>query len=461
MTSDPKRIILGIDSGARFLLKGGRNRQGMSMRLITILLALAIPLGGSAYGQAGQDPGEPDTLRIDSATAFVTGIGIVPITFFNDESLTQVETTLRHVSPEVRIDSFSFADGRVDSETYSNNFLLNADSNIVTLFSLSFATPIPPGQGLLGKLFLSYSQTISPQGVSIDSTIWVVGPILHSTSFRASGSSQSFKPQFIPGYLDILRAPDTFDSVWVADVEAAPGSEVAVDVYAFNERNLAEIALALDYSTTDLTLDSVSFVGTRSEPAPTKIWQPQPSLHKVYTVVKFALAAPLLPGSGPVARLHFTIDPLTPEGLILIDSTTVGIKSRTQFTLTPADGSLSFVPLFDRGGITVTEATDVEDITTDENLPTEYELAQNYPNPFNPMTNIELSLPTAGYVEIDVFNILGRRVRRMVERELPAGIHRVVFDGRDDSGSPLATGVYFYRISAGDFHATRKMLLLK
>jgi hypothetical protein len=429
-------------------------------RTISALLTLLIALF-PAIGRAAEDPNQPDTLRVDSVTSFVTGLGVVPVTLFNDEELTLIEVTLRHESSQIKIDSFSFAGGRLDNASFWNSAFINSDSNIVAVSTFSFGEWIPVGSGLLGKLYLSYSQTITPQGIPIDTTTWLAGfpPILHTTSFRVGG--ESFKPVFIPGYLDILAAPASFDSVWVDNVDAAPGEPISVSVNAYNERNLAQIALALSYGTDNLVLDSVTFAGTRSASAPSKTVQTQPDFHTLYTVIEFGSAAPLAPGLGAVAQLHFTVDPDTPEGVIEIDSTTVGINSRTRFWLTAADGNISLEPLFTAGSVSVTIQTDVEDITEPSSLPTEYYLSQNYPNPFNPTTNIELSLPRSGHVEIDVFNILGRRVCRLIDRELPAGVHRIVFDGRGDDGAPLATGVYFYRITSGDFHDSKKMLLVK
>jgi len=147
--------------------------------------------------------------------------------------------------------------------------------------------------------------------------------------------------------------------------------------------------------------------------------------------------------------------------VIVIDSTTVGIISNTRFTLTAVDGSNWFVPLFTPGSVDVKIPTDVEDVTDRDNLPKDYHLAQNYPNPFNPSTSIEFSLPVAGHVQVEVFNILGRRVRRLIDRDLSAGEHRIVFDARTDRGSSLATGIYFYRLTTDGFQDTRKMLLLK
>jgi hypothetical protein len=94
-------------------------------------------------------------------------------------------------------------------------------------------------------------------------------------------------------------------------------------------------------------------------------------------------------------------------------------------------------------------------------LPDDFELAQNYPNPFNPITHIAFSLPERAHVTLEIFNVLGRRVMTLVDSELPAGKHRVTWGGADASGIPVASGVYFYRIRAGDYAKSRKMLLVK
>ena len=94
-------------------------------------------------------------------------------------------------------------------------------------------------------------------------------------------------------------------------------------------------------------------------------------------------------------------------------------------------------------------------------LPNTFTLGQNYPNPFNPATAIEFTVPRRSHVTIDIFNVLGQRVRRLVDGPVEAGIHRVVWDGRNESGMPVASGVYLYRMVTGGFEQTRKMLLLK
>ena len=90
------------------------------------------------------------------------------------------------------------------------------------------------------------------------------------------------------------------------------------------------------------------------------------------------------------------------------------------------------------------------------NIPVAFELKQNFPNPFNPATTINYSIPQSGFVTIKLYDILGRQVATLVNDNKPAGNYSAKFDG-----SKLVSGVYFYRMEAGSFSQTKKLLLLK
>jgi hypothetical protein len=94
-------------------------------------------------------------------------------------------------------------------------------------------------------------------------------------------------------------------------------------------------------------------------------------------------------------------------------------------------------------------------------LPAVYSLGQNRPNPFNPSTKISFELPNSGKVNLEIYNVRGEIVARLLEREMPAGRHTVQWDGTDRNGVRVPSGEYIYRIEAGAFTDAKKMMLLK
>lgn len=89
-------------------------------------------------------------------------------------------------------------------------------------------------------------------------------------------------------------------------------------------------------------------------------------------------------------------------------------------------------------------------------IPKEFSLSQNYPNPFNPSTTIEFTLPKSEYVELKVYNILGKEISTLVSEKLNQGSHTYTFDG-----SNLASGIYYCQLTAGEYREVKKMILLR
>jgi len=98
----------------------------------------------------------------------------------------------------------------------------------------------------------------------------------------------------------------------------------------------------------------------------------------------------------------------------------------------------------------------ITSVIEDNNLPQAFILEQNYPNPFNPKTKIRFKLPEKTYVQLEIFDILGRRVSTLIKKEMNAGTYETEFDGHR-----FASGIYIYRIQAGSFISSKKMILLK
>ncbi|MFZ5979638.1 MAG: T9SS type A sorting domain-containing protein [Candidatus Zixiibacteriota bacterium] len=127
----------------------------------------------------------------------------------------------------------------------------------------------------------------------------------------------------------------------------------------------------------------------------------------------------------------------------------------------PSNPVIDFMP-FTSGPVDIYDTTLVEVVDkTPENLPERFNLAQNYPNPFNAGTVIGFTLLRRAEVSLEIYDILGRRVRNLWAGVCVSGEYEMVFDGRDDNRKPLASGIYFYRLKADDVVQSKKMIILK
>ena len=126
------------------------------------------------------------------------------------------------------------------------------------------------------------------------------------------------------------------------------------------------------------------------------------------------------------------------------------------------EGDLLNLELAGEGILEMSGGTGVlEDLENREAGPEQFRLSPNYPNPFNAGTIIPFALADHGPVRMTVYNSVGRRVRTLVDGELPAGAHQAAWDGRDEGGEEVASGVYLVRLRAGSGTATRRLLLLR
>jgi uncharacterized membrane protein len=177
-------------------------------------------------------------------------------------------------------------------------------------------------------------------------------------------------------------------------------------------------------------------------------------------------------GSGFPTYCNFRLTNISTGGTGLFKYDSLYLDGEASYIIhNPNWDSLDTAPLkilIDLGGngtiddslILNNQATDVDE-SGDLGLPKTFQLCHNYPNPFNPATTIEYSLPHRADVVIEIFDVLGRKVRQLVNETKAAGVYQVTWNGTDQSGVPVSTGVYLYRIQAGDFVESRKMLLIK
>ena len=110
----------------------------------------------------------------------------------------------------------------------------------------------------------------------------------------------------------------------------------------------------------------------------------------------------------------------------------------------------------------LTFSIDVSSLSIDDEvIPDVFALHQNFPNPFNPVTNIRFDVPEQSFVKMEIFNILGQRVKTLANQEMNAGFHSIQWNGTNDHGKPLSSGMYIYTINAGKFHAVKKLVFMK
>jgi PKD repeat protein len=133
----------------------------------------------------------------------------------------------------------------------------------------------------------------------------------------------------------------------------------------------------------------------------------------------------------------------------------MGAADDAEATMAIAGGSIK---VHNQG---LAKGADGEWIDASAELPEEFALDQNYPNPFNPKTEIRFALPKDRSVTLKIYNLFGQEIQTLADGDFKAGYHTVVWDGRDQRGNPVSSGIYLYRIQAGEFNVVKKMSLLR
>jgi hypothetical protein len=147
------------------------------------------------------------------------------------------------------------------------------------------------------------------------------------------------------------------------------------------------------------------------------------------------------------------------------ESTLLGTSASTDFLDQTASGTMFYrvtaVDVHGNEGLASGEAMVQLGISAVDAMPTVFSHRGNYPNPFNPMTQIAFDVPKASRVTVTVYDASGRLVKTLVSETMAAGQHEVRWNGQDSHGRSVSSGVYFSRVKAGDFTATRSMTLVR
>lgn len=325
----------------------------------------------------------------------------------------------------------------------------------------SFVSRISAAAGLLGLLLVSFAPGAFAQNIRIE-------PHLHhsSTDLPAADVIADFTPNASP-VLDAFEFTLLYDRSRITPAGVLPP-----------EDNRFEVAFVITHVDSLLPGQSViRIVGHRAATA-----NPPAAATFVLARVVFRPVAPV--GVGETTPLSFfwtdcrsnslfadnpnaffvagcTRDPDGADitSALIPPPTATGICDNCLLELTHGDTLLLRDLTFESAHFPLDISTAVEPDNPPA-LPTSATLHQNYPNPFNSGTTIRFTLPHAGAWRLDIYDITGRLVRTFTDRSAP-GETALTWDGLNSDRSPLATGVYFYRLTAGEFTATRRLLLLR
>jgi hypothetical protein len=285
------------------------------------------------------------------------------------------------------------------------------------------------------------------------------------------------------GIPDTLRLVAATSGTWTIAAEA--DSVYVVEMWGWTDKALggAAMPLKLDLDVAQVTahklMDTVIVVDTfifhTSMPAAT-----------TKTFQKFEITDPTNPANGTLLGLIGQIFPPGPiwpintqqkigdlvlkvrrapelphQMIVVVDSNFFWPGGTFKYS-PQTSGLLGFAPQYVGATITINNLiSGTEDFAENLAVPISFQLNQNFPNPFNPSTTIKFYNAVKGPVRIDVFNIMGQRVRTLADKDMDIGWQEIVWSGDDANGENVASGIYFYKMSAGAFVEIKKMLLMK
>jgi hypothetical protein len=252
------------------------------------------------------------------------------------------------------------------------------------------------------------------------------------------------------------------DTVRVAEPESELGS-VFVPVHLAFDEVLKRVSVPLRYSSDVYECVGFDFHNTLLEEVDGRL-PTIDTVNNIAVITATAIFSDPIERSGLIgtllARVEFKAKPgvTVSDSTITIDTVTTrdGFGNVVATLMLQDTAQNTILPEFVGGRRDV--ITDVDD---DGTRPVAYELEQNFPNPFNPATTIAFAIPRTSYVHLVVFNLLGQRVLTLVDDVLPPGRREIEWNGRDENGRVVSSGIYFYRLSSDEFSETRKMVLMK
>lgn len=255
------------------------------------------------------------------------------------------------------------------------------------------------------------------------------------------------------------------DTLLVDSRVVVPGYDYSFPIYGVLHQQYSGFEIPLTFTSYALVFDSAT-LDNSVVPAnfTISLWPNEDSSSAVIFIFPYPpsnFGSLIQPPGGRICNVYFHVRWFAPEQTVFVDTAAFDLYDTETDTIIKTytlsgydDNGFALQPEFIYGTISI--ATGVDDNGEEGAVPDNFELFQNYPNPFNPRTRIGYMLPYETDITVEIYNLLGESVIRFEREKQQSGYHEVEFDA-----SNLKSGIYFYRIRAGDFTRTKKMLLLR
>ncbi|HVP37070.1 MAG TPA: cohesin domain-containing protein [Terriglobales bacterium] len=444
---------------------------------------------------------KPYTLEIGTDSGFFSDTVSIPITLTNSDSVGSMRLLLNYDPSALSLLSVSRANTRISNWEYFQHSQ-PAPGEIQILGVADIVTPpitppLSPGEGIIANL--NFQVILDPTPLNLfastrfkfsDSTDNTFNFALGETPISQNEIDYRDGGIYIKGFTKLL-GDINLNGIPYEIGDAVLFSKFLMDPikYAFNQQQQLNSDINEDGFCCTLAdfIALLNHILEGGNPALAKL-VPQADKGRLIQIKNSSEIEMLIDSKVPVAGAMLVIkhpgldlgEPILSSeagGMTLLKKDTAGelkllIYSLNNRYVESGQRKLLTVPVINgNGNILMDKAFFSDDfgnlveatisLEKNEEVPERFGLSQNYPNPFNPETNISFSLPQESQVNLKIYNIKGQLVKVLADAKLSAGVHSLIWNGKDESGNDVSSGIYFYKLNAGVFSETRKMVKVK
>lgn len=448
-------------------------------------------------------PGPKDyVLEIGADSGFYSDVVTIPIKLTNPDSVASMRLLLHFDPSSLSLKSVSKLNTRISNwEYFQYSQPALGDIKILGIADLPDPTltpPLPPGDGVIANL--DFQVILDPSPLSLlasiefkftDSTDNTFGGFL-GQKFIPQGKITYHKGSIYIQNLGVLLGDINLNQIPFEIADAVLFNNFLTDPikYPFNEQQKRNSDVNEDGICCSLAdfiyllkkiLEGDNPVIAKALPQPNAV---QLYLQRSLSTIDLFFESKVPVGGAFLVIRHPGIDLGTPtlsseaEDMTLLkreypEELRLLIYSPTAKYMEPGKRKLFTIPIIKgMGNIELNKASFSDNLgnmieadfylqNNIEVVPQRFTLFQNYPNPFNPETNISFALPEDGKVNLKIYNLKGQLIKVLVNQKLSPGIHTLTWDGKDESGKDLPSGIYFYRLIAGEYSEAKKMVRIK